>query len=136
MLCVLLGCDVPMLLRSRNDGAFEVIGACYTQGLSDSFALLGPLPEDWEMTIDYADYDIARYHFVNTVTSEETDRDPRLAPLPEEWEQYKRPWTQDDPEAFICFRNKVTGEEITYDPRMEPDALRARGVNIEQFDLV
>lgn len=82
------------------------------------------------------DHEIPIYRFVNTITGEETDRDPRLAPLPKEWEQYERPWTQDDPMAFTCFRNKVTGEEITYDPRMEPDALRARGVKIEQFDLV
>lgn len=43
-ICVLLGCDGPMVLRSTRDGKFLVVGFCDMQKVSDGDSLLGPLP--------------------------------------------------------------------------------------------
>jgi len=39
LICVLLGCSVPVLLRERDGGAFEFIGECYVQGFMNGEAL-------------------------------------------------------------------------------------------------
>ncbi|KAI0552267.1 HET-domain-containing protein, partial [Xylaria curta] len=44
-MCVLLGCDAPMLLRPLESGEFLVVGECFVEGLSMGEALLGPLPK-------------------------------------------------------------------------------------------
>ena len=43
--CVLLGCDLPMLLRPTSESEYQVVGSCYVDGLMFGEALLGPLPE-------------------------------------------------------------------------------------------
>ncbi|KAL8652544.1 MAG: hypothetical protein Q9226_004227 [Calogaya cf. arnoldii] len=41
---VLLGCDVPVVLRPMKDGSFLVVGQCYIHGFGSGEALLKPLP--------------------------------------------------------------------------------------------
>lgn len=44
VVCVLLGCHTPMVLRPHGGNEFRVVGECYTLGISEGEAVLGPLP--------------------------------------------------------------------------------------------
>ncbi|KAH6675372.1 heterokaryon incompatibility protein-domain-containing protein [Plectosphaerella plurivora] len=48
---VLLGCDVPLILRERLDSKTEIIGDSYVHGLMSGEAMLGPLPEGCRVVI-------------------------------------------------------------------------------------
>lgn len=38
-ICVILGCAVPLVLKRRGHGRFELVGECYIHGLMDGEAL-------------------------------------------------------------------------------------------------
>jgi hypothetical protein len=42
------GCPSPMVLRSTDDGRYQVVGGCFILGLMDGEALLGPFPEGYK----------------------------------------------------------------------------------------
>lgn len=52
-ICVLLGCDAPLVLRLHNNGRFKIIGLSYVGGLAAGEALLGSLPENYRMVNAY-----------------------------------------------------------------------------------
>jgi hypothetical protein len=85
-----------------------------------------------------ASYPRPDYRFYNSDAETTTLEDPRLGPLPPCWERTEigRALDGDDPLHCDFFRNTGTGEVINYDPRLEPDALRERGVKLERFELV
>jgi hypothetical protein len=68
-----------------------------------------------------------------------TQEDPRV-PLPTQW-RYKYIRRKDEPNipkemlSFV-FENVETKEITWRDPRLTPEALRERGVNLEEFLLV
>ncbi|KAJ3566576.1 hypothetical protein NPX13_g7083 [Xylaria arbuscula] len=129
------GCASPMVLRKQSSGTFKVIGECFVYDLRDASSLLGPLPSPWTVNIGRDQKGSDRvYFFYNPDTETSTCEDPRLGPLVD-WERIQHEWTPDDPEICDFFRHKTTGEVMNSDPRMLPDALRARGVNIETFSL-
>lgn len=75
--------------------------------------------------------------FYNSETKITQDEDPRLGPLPEEWAAMgRKERTSEDPRIFAYFKNKQTGEIVNSDPRMEPEALRNKGVKLKTFALV
>jgi hypothetical protein len=130
--CVLLGCDNPMLLRATHDGSHEVVGQTYVQGLMDSETLLGPIGEQWmiKKRLNNGGY---RYQgFLDLRTGITTGDDPRLGPLPDGWEFE---YYQDDKIEF-CFEDTHTGNITIFDPRLSSDALRKRGVELQTFNLV
>ena len=43
-ICVILGCDSLMALRSKSSGQYQVVGECYLHGFMQGESLLGPLP--------------------------------------------------------------------------------------------
>lgn len=141
-ICVLLGCDYPMVLRPTATGDFLVVGHCFVHGLMDAEGILGPLPAGWEARISYLDDQVANErvatHFHNKVTDELSAEDPRLPPLEPCWERMQTKRTQDDPpcSVFKWFRNRETGETINSDPRLLPDALKKSGVPLETVRLV
>ncbi|KAF2649712.1 HET-domain-containing protein [Lophiostoma macrostomum CBS 122681] len=133
--CILLGCNMPMLLRPCATGDFRVVAPCFVHGIMDAESLLGPLPKPWISQLQIVDAcDVL--HFFNVDTNELLLEDPRLPPLPSGWEETGRKPTSDDPRYFKEFHNRDTGRVINSDPRMMPDALRARGVVIRAFRLV
>lgn len=135
LLCVLLGCDSPMLLRPTASGDFLVVGECYVHGLMDGEALLGPIPNQWRIEMRKGDgFDKPFFH--NTSIGESSTEDPRLRPLPVEWEIVPRNRRQEDPYFFKDFRNRTTAEVMTSDPRMLPEVLKERGVKLETFQLI
>jgi hypothetical protein len=137
--CVIPGCDVPILLRMRSDGGYEVVGECYIPGLMDGEGLLGPLPEPWRMRIVPGSEVLWAPGYFNLSTGTLSQEDPRLAALgcvPDEWEAIQPERMPDDPKYFQKFRNKSIGEIINSDPRLIPNALKARGIQLEVLWLV
>ena len=68
-----------------------------------------------------------------------TQEDPRVA-LPTQW-RYKYIRLKDEPNTpkemlDFDFENMETKETTAFDPRLTPEALRERGVNLEEFILV
>ena len=139
IISLFLGCQVPMLLRGRKDNAYEVIGECFIHGLMDGEGLLGPLPEDWQIKSDFTPTGHLELRYVNKSLNTFSTEDPRITALgdvPKEWEKIEAEWIQDDPANCRKYRNRSTGKVINSDPRLLPDALRARGVQLETFRLV
>ena len=50
IVCVVLGSAFPMILRHVSEDEFLLVGTCYTCGVSERNAILGPLPEDIRIT--------------------------------------------------------------------------------------
>lgn len=139
-MCVFLGCDMPMVLRRSPldpTNVYTVVGDSFVHGLNDAIALLGPLPSPWRVrAFQDCTGEYGQYRFHNPDTDTLVDEDPRLGPLDEKWVPVERERTVDDPCTFRCFVDRETGNEINHDPRMSPEALRARGVDIQTFYLV
>ncbi|OQV06672.1 hypothetical protein CLAIMM_11213 [Cladophialophora immunda] len=139
IICVFLGYDAPVLLRTQsgNPKTFALIGDAFVYGLHDATALLGQIPSPWRVQVfeDDAGY-LTAYRFFNPQTNVLSDEDPRLRPL-EQWTRVTGPpRTADDPVIFQWFQHNQTGETIKHDPRLNPEALIARGLNVDTFCLV
>ncbi|KAF5677435.1 heterokaryon incompatibility protein [Fusarium denticulatum] len=141
VICVVLGCDFPVLLRPCGDNTWKFLSDCYVWDIEATQGLLGPLPSPWQAQLLYdpvtEQRSYARYH--NLETGELTAEDPRLEPLAG-WqrvsvEELGRDLTGDDPEVYDFFRNMEDGRIVDSDPRLEPEALKSRGVNLETFIL-
>ncbi|KAI1380165.1 HET-domain-containing protein [Hypoxylon crocopeplum] len=137
---VILGCDLPMLLRPTSTGKYEVIGDCYVHGIMDAEALLGPLPSPWRVVGKQEEDRYFRVHYNDDDddTRSPSTEDPRLdgIPIPSKWEPIEWERTRDDPHYCRKFRNNETREVINSDPRLFPEALIARGVPIRTITLV
>ncbi|KAI6409688.1 hypothetical protein MCOR23_000778 [Pyricularia oryzae] len=139
VLCVILGCMGMAILRPRTleeRQKYEVVGECYVHGFMEMQALLGPVPAPWVYRNQIKEDGAWYPWFVNSVSGQASEDDPRLGPVPEGWEQMAWSRSPEDPLYFVRFRNKVTGEIINSDPRLFPAALRARGVSLEMLELV
>lgn len=143
LVCILLGCKTPLLLRpvsSSNDPAcqaFKVIGECSVHGLDDGVTILGPLPEHIKDQFDKISSGYGAIHtYRNIQTGQVTDEDPRLPPLSDtNWERLpRRERHADDPTLFQDFRNCLSGEVLDYDSRLLPQAL-STGVKLQPFNL-
>ncbi|TGO11852.1 hypothetical protein BTUL_0100g00310 [Botrytis tulipae] len=131
--CVLLGTELPMILRPTPSGEFLVVGSYFIHGLMDGEALLGPIPSPWKTELYRRKDSGYSTHFVKP--NEKTLDDPRLPPLSSEWIEVNRddgPW----PISKSFFKNVVTGEMMDSDPRMLPQALVERGVELRKFKLI
>ena len=132
--CAILGCQLPMLLRSEGDERYVVIGDCYIHGLMNGEALLGQLSQEWRYAIIYVDRVGHVPGFVNQQTGENVFEDPRFGQLPPGWrledEERRADWNN-------WFVNDETGEEMYWpqDPRMTAEALSARSVPLQEFLL-
>ncbi|KAH9905372.1 HET-domain-containing protein [Xylariomycetidae sp. FL2044] len=135
---VILGCDVPMVLRPTQNGEYAVIGDCYVHGIMDDEAVLGGLPHPWRVLVKDDANGLMKARYYNDDTGDETSEDPRLAEvlLPPEWEPIDREWTTADPLYCKWFKHRETGEVINSDPRLFPEALRERGVPLKTITLV
>ena len=131
--CVLFGCETPLILRPNTAGCYQVVGECYIDGYMEGAAFLGPLSSEWRYVrrpVPCVDgwWDT----FFNAVTGNSQIEHPRLGPLPAGWRVRRHAGEA----AYNLYVNTNTGEEIRFDPRLTPDVLKARGVDIEEFKLV
>ncbi|KAF2099199.1 hypothetical protein NA57DRAFT_56813 [Rhizodiscina lignyota] len=136
IVCVLLGCHFPVILRPAGKDTYTIAEKCYVPGLQSVEALLGPLPPNYTLQIMNDGVGGHTVQFKNADNDSLASEDPRLGDLPAEWEQLNAVRTRDDPLFFARFRNKETGKVINSDPRMLPGALEARGVKLHSFKLV
>ncbi|KAL8837564.1 MAG: hypothetical protein Q9176_005620 [Flavoplaca citrina] len=130
---VFLGCRSPMVLRSKGDGTYLVVGEAYIDGLMTGEAFLGPLPSNWQFVCRYDE--TTKYHwiaFIDRVRNNLQREDPRLGPLPEGWVEDEHP----EQHLYAVYRNVEKAIVTQYDPRMLPCALRARNVELTEFKLV
>lgn len=133
IICVILGCTAPMVLRQGKTSQYEVIGPCYLDGIMNGEALLGRLPNKWRLVNKYFQGVSAYYGvFYDEDTGETQITDPRLGPLPAGW----RLASHSREDVFNWFLNDETGEFSEFDPRLKLDALKARGVELQEFRLV
>ncbi|KAL9589496.1 MAG: hypothetical protein Q9203_001714 [Teloschistes exilis] len=141
--CIILGCQSPLLLRPTHNGNYEVVGECYLQGVMHGEAILGPLPAPWTSAkVIFVPGQGFQSGFFNGKTRETRIEDPRLGPLPPGWRILEDDWMKSLPK----YVNDETGEGFGtgehyhinefYDPRMTAQALIARGVTLRKIDLV
>lgn len=125
-----------MVLRRTASGQYYVVGECYIHGLSDAVGILGPLPDYWKVIIRGDAFGRPTPHYISLKDNIETKNDPRLGILPPDWERASCQRSAEDPSIFERFRNSRTGELADSDPRLFPDALVARGVQLQSFALI
>ncbi len=131
-ICIVLGCTMLLILRPDEYGRHSVVGPCYVHGLMDGAALLGPLTRMWKNVVRYDTVvETLREAFHNQETGETQVEDPRKEPLPEGWQICRH----EAESAFKLYLNQVTGKRTFWDPRVSPEALRARGVELQDFWL-
>ncbi|KAM0264110.1 hypothetical protein ACHAQJ_000855 [Trichoderma viride] len=142
IICVIPGCNSPVVLRPTIDGNFQLVGESFVYGLNDGQALLGDLQYPWRVQIfDHPDQDFRIEHrYYNADTGKTTVSDPRLEDHPE-WERVSledlgRTLTGDDPIILEFFKNKITGEIMDSDPRLLPEALQGREIELQWFTIV
>ncbi|KAK0510554.1 hypothetical protein JMJ35_006986 [Cladonia borealis] len=131
--CILLGCQTPLVLRPCGDGYHKVVGDCYIDGFMEGAACLGPLPSKWQLVSRYFEEFSGYYiNFLDHQTGKFQIEDPRLGLLPAGWYICDH----EEKDAWSLYANDETGEETFFDPRMSPEALTARGVEMREFQLV
>lgn len=133
-ICALLGCQSLLILRPNEADYHSVVGECYLDGFIKGEAFLGPLPSNWKYLRRWFP-ELKRIYrtFLNRDTGETTPNDPGLGPLPAGW----RIRSHKKEAAYNRYVNDATGEDTyRFDPMMEPEALRERGVNLQEFRLI
>lgn len=136
---IILGCEVPMVLRPLPSGAYVVIGTCFIHGIMDGEAILGPFKSPWRVHIRLERDGVARPSYFNSDSNTTVFEDPRLGDyaLPPEWVPAPT-WERCREDPVFCqkFKNQWSGQEINSDPRLLPVALTARGIKLEEIELV
>jgi len=123
-----------------GEGKFALVGECYCDRIMDGAALLGPLPEGFQLVWNLEQaLGMQSVAYIDRRSGEVQGEDPRLVgtPLPPGW--HVEPWS--DGSADPAFVQEVGDgsqkpRKGNFDPRMSPEALRQRGVDIVEFDLV
>ncbi|KAM0554072.1 hypothetical protein ACHAPJ_007147 [Fusarium lateritium] len=127
LIVVFLGCHLPMVLRSIEDGEYKLKGPCTHPALLSSEAILGEMPKGWRLRYVKR---VGEPLFENP-EGERQHIDPRLdnIPVPEEWELR---WRNDGtPFWYIAKEDRWTN----FDPRLTLDNLRKRGVKVDDYIL-
>ena len=134
VICVMLGCSIPLVLRQKNALRYELIGPCFLDGIMSGEVLLGWLPKKWKLVKKYIpQYSANCWAFLNQDTGKSQITDPRLGPLPPGW----RLESHNKEDAINCYVNDDTGEcSGHFDPRLKFDVLKARGVELRNFQIV
>jgi hypothetical protein len=98
-------------------------------------ALLGPLPPNYDRVIQRSYSGVSYHAYYNHQAKQVHVENPRLGPLPENW----RLKNHDQEHLWHWFVNDVTGEGHKNpgpDPRRTMQALRDRGVDLQDFELI
>ena len=121
--CVLLGCDLPMLLRPTSDSQYQVVGPCYVHGLMNGEAFLGTIPEPFR-PICVFDEGRRQYPwvFLDQRTGKNQWNDPRVEALP----------ADDDGEKS----RMISWPDGTRTRKLTPGMIERRGVKFQTFDLI
>ena len=119
--CVLLGCDSPMVLRPYGDHGYQLVGPSYVPGIVDGDGLLGPLPDNIRMfKVPRRGGSVYTTGFMDRTSGAISFADPRLSSLTENYDR------------FVCALEENPFSRVN----LSPDILRERGVDMVCFDLV
>lgn len=130
-ICIILGCQTPLVLRSDGRGNRKIVGQCYVHGIMEGEALLGPLPNGWRKANEYSrQYGGNWPVIVHNETGQLMTEDPRLGNLPPGWT--RETW-DDDPYVRYVREDGVKPTFPDKDPRMTYEALEARGVKFDDI---
>ncbi|KAI1384614.1 HET-domain-containing protein [Hypoxylon trugodes] len=115
--CVIVGCNCPLLLRPISNGQYKLVGPCFVDDLKWGEAILGPSPKGIRPVFADTDTDSHVPAFMDSVSGAVSFEDPRLKSLPIDLSDFRRklsknPWAKID---------------------VDPDLL---GVELQCFDLV
>jgi hypothetical protein len=132
IVAVFLGCHSAMVLRPCDGNTYKVIGESYCFGYSSGEGLLGPLPNTHRMVWVAEENGEINPAYLELASNILHTTDPRLGELPRGWKLDDH----DKKDIFNYFVNEETGEETPADPRLTPEALKARSIDIEYFDLI
>ena len=134
VVCVLLGCSSPLILRPREAGHYAIVGECYIDGIMTGETFLGQFHENWRIVKKwFPQYGYFYDSFHDSQSGINQSEDPRLGQLPAGW-RYKSHDFQDAAPAYV---NDETGEDLGYlHPNLRYEALKARGIEFEEFRLV
>lgn len=116
---VLLGLNVPLVVRPVEEGRFRVVGEAYVPGTSKGEILFGPLPEGIQ-AIGVTSEGTYHFGFKNQHTGDVSFEDPRFRSLPINPTENRGKTSSD----------KGSGIYI------EPDILRQKGVDLRHLDLI
>lgn len=133
-ICVLLGCDVPMVIRSDSNGRYKIIGESYVSGISSNEAMLGPLPRGYREVLRYDPESGSTYWvYMNSKTGKIQVGDPRLgAELPTGWARI----TDTQGQLWEDFVHDSAPDMLTaLDPRLTKSELLKRGVPLEDIEF-
>ena len=135
IVCVILGCSKPLILRHHGASRYAIVGECFMDGVMTGEALLGKFSDNWSCVNKwFPQFQSRNYVFLDNDTGDIKVEDPRLGPLPAGWCNKN----MSDPE-LPCnwYVNDESGEIAGIrDPRLTVDGLKARGVNLQEFRLI
>jgi hypothetical protein len=133
IIVVLLGFLSAMILRPFYGNTYKVVGESYCNGYMCCESFLGSLPNTHRMVWLTEKRRAHVYPVYLELDSSTTQvEDPRSGELPKGWKLRDH----NEKHMFHHFMNEETGERTVKDPRLSPEALTARGVNVEYFNLV
>ncbi|KAI8410834.1 hypothetical protein FOFC_10693 [Fusarium oxysporum] len=127
LVVVFLGCHLPMVLRSIEDGEYKLKGPCAHPALLTGEAILGEMPKGW--CLCYAKR--GEEPVFENPEGKRQHIDPRLDNIlvPKEWELRWR--DNGTPFWYIAAEDRWTN----FDPRLSLDSLRKRGVRVDDYVL-
>ncbi|KAJ4124829.1 hypothetical protein NW765_014357 [Fusarium oxysporum] len=127
LVVVFLGCHLPMVLQSIEDGEYKLKGPCAHPALLAGEAILGEMPKGWRLR--YAKR--GEEPVFENPEGKRQHIDPRLdnIPVPKEWELRWR--DNGTPFWYIAAEDRWTN----FDPRLSLDSLRKRGVRVDDYVL-
>jgi hypothetical protein len=145
IVCAFLGSTNLTVLRPQGENTYKVVGHAFVHGFHDARPFLGPLPPGWRVVVLDDDHGGNMIRFRNIAAAgadvelemcdADTVNDPRLGDLPPGWEWSEAERTKNDPDLFEEYYHE-SDKYIHSDPRMTVEALAARGVILESFDLI
>jgi len=129
IVCVVLGCQRPLVLRPATgepteSPSYVIVGQCYLSGFMHGEALLGKLPERYYAAVETRDAeDNSSYTdltFIDINTDARQWEDPRLSSLGIDLGPYRKEWG--------------LGKPVLVD--VEVEVLRAKGVDVRWLDII
>lgn len=121
VVCVLLGCHTPMVLRPHEENHFRIVGECYTLGISEGEGILGPLPTDIRRVYASSREWGVHSYWEDVRTGERSLLDPRLEALFPSVSQEFHSKLREDPHAKL---------------KLPMEALQSIYPNLREFDIV
>ncbi|KAI1774975.1 heterokaryon incompatibility protein-domain-containing protein [Hypoxylon cercidicola] len=121
--CVVLGSDLPMILRQAGKGNYFLVGTCYTCGVTGGEALLGPLPQNIRMIqtlVSESHGQEWRRTFVDTRSGSSSMFDPRLCGWPIDHAKY----------------HEQVQKGLNISLKIEPEVLKAKNAYVQSFTLI